>query len=70
MEKCSFVRLLASSVFWFKEDMAKNGVELELKDAAAMGSEKLSSPKGQRTNYEALKELNDNNGKQLAGGRW
>ena len=43
--------------------MAKNGVELELKDAEEMTGEKLRPPKTQRPNYESLKEHNDNNGK-------
>lgn len=47
----------------FKENMAENGVELELKDSAAIGSKTPSSPNGQRPNYESLKELNDSNGK-------
>lgn len=47
----------------FGENMAKNGVEMEMKDSAAFGGKNISSPKGQRPNYESLKEVNDNNGK-------
>lgn len=43
--------------------MANNEVEMELKDSAAFGGKNLSSPKGQRPNYESLKEVNDNKGK-------
>ena len=51
-----------------RENMAKNGVELELKgvleDSAAVGGKRVSSPNAQRPNYESLKEVNnDNNGK-------
>ena len=46
--------------------MAKIGVELELKgvleDSAPVGGKQLGSPKTQRTDYESLKEVNDNNG--------
>ena len=45
--------------------MAKNGDELEMKDFTAIGGKNLSSPKGQRPNYESLKEVNDDNGKQI-----
>ncbi|KAL9981716.1 hypothetical protein ACROYT_G010458 [Oculina patagonica] len=41
--------------------MAKNGVELELKDSTAIGGNNMSSPKGQRPNYESFQEVIDNN---------
>ena len=49
--------------FVFRENMAKNGEELELKDSAGDGSKTPVSPSRQPTNYDSLKELNANNGK-------
>lgn len=45
--------------------MAKNGVEMELKDSAGIEPERPSSPSKQRANYDSLKELNANNGRYI-----